>query len=153
MNFMRKENLSLFLRWVLEAVFVAGILFLIFLNHLLASYYLWYFGGFNMFYKSMAILLYIAGLDGLVIIRLLIGLFNDIHRQNPFVIKNANRLKYIAICCFVACAAFLIHCFMYPSVFRAMVTFVIFIAALACLVVSQLFQQAVGYKSENDLTV
>ena len=153
MHLIQKESLSLVLRWLLEAVFVIGVLILIFLYEILTHYYMWYFGGDSTFLISMSVLLYFTGFDGLVIIRMLIGLFDDIHHCKPFVLKNAMRLKYISICCFIAGVAFLTHCFIYPSIVKGAVTFIIFIAALACQIVSQLFYQAVDYKSENDLTV
>jgi len=149
----RQEILSSILRWTLEGIFIVGVVLMLFLRQFLLRYYLWLFGGETEYFNLILGVLYFSGVPALVIIRQLIGIFKTVSLKDPFVLKNVRCLKAIAICCFIITTAFIVKVTFYLTLVSTAAIIVFLIAGLAAYVVSLLFQEAVRYKVENDLTI
>lgn len=149
---MNKNPLIRFTKFLLDFMFYSGILVCITVP---GSFWIVgnYFSVFRRFYLPFCIIFIIAGVFALVILWELRSIFKTVIHENPFIIENVKSLKRMGVCSFVisACMAIRLLVVITPA---AMVLVAVFlIAGLFSLVLSQVFDQAVNYKLENDLTI
>ncbi len=80
----------------------------------------------------------------------------SVYHGDPFIRSNVRSLKQIAACCVVAACCILFVLFFYGWYARFglyICTFILLLGALSASVLSGVFNRAVEYKAENDLTV
>lgn len=103
--------------------------------------------------SQLMAVLFISGIMSLYILWNIRHIFKTIVYTNPFNLENVAILRKIAVASFVIAITFIAKCFFWFT-FSAVAIIIIFaIAGLFCLVMADVFQQAVLYKEENDLTV
>ncbi|MCH5211870.1 MAG: DUF2975 domain-containing protein [Oscillospiraceae bacterium] len=100
-----------------------------------------------------AIMLIITGIAAVYILYEFKRMFRTLVGGNPFVAANVNSLKRMAVSCVIITAVYLVKCFMMFTFATVVIVIVFGIGTLFCLVLKDLFRQAVEYKEENDLTV
>jgi hypothetical protein len=112
-----------------------------------------YFSIFREFYVPFSIIFFIAGVFALVIVWELRTIFKTVIKEDPFVRENVRSLKRMGVSSF--CIAFMMLTrLLFVITPAALVLVAVFaIAGLFSLVLSQVFDQAVTYKQENDLTI
>jgi hypothetical protein len=112
-----------------------------------------YFSIFREFYIPFSIIFFIAGVFALVIVWELRTIFKTVIKEDPFVRENVRSLKRMGVSSF--CIAFMMLTrLLFVITPAALVLVAVFaIAGLFSLVLSQVFDQAVTYKQENDLTI
>lgn len=112
-----------------------------------------YFSIFREFYLPFSIIFFIAGVFALVIVWELRTIFKTVIKEDPFVRENVRSLKRMGVSSF--CIAFMMLTrLLFVITPAALVLVAVFaIAGLFSLVLSQVFDQAVTYKQENDLTI
>ncbi len=112
-----------------------------------------YFKIFAEYYIPFCIIFIIAGVFALVIVWELRTIFKTVMKEDPFVRENVRSLKRMGISSF--CIAFvMLSRLLFVITPAALVLVAVFaIAGLFSLVLSQVFDQAVTYKQENDLTI
>lgn len=146
------NRLTKFTKYLLDFLFFAGIVLLIMLPGV-AKWYSRVYPKLYHYYYVVLFLFISAGVFCLMIVYELRKMFVTVLDSRPFIRENQYSLKKIG------CLSFMISIFLTPFVFlifRAAVIAVVFvfvIAGLFCFVLSQLFEQAVNYKEENDLTI
>ncbi|MFA9466009.1 MAG: DUF2975 domain-containing protein [Velocimicrobium sp.] len=112
-----------------------------------------YYSVFQKFYLPFCIIFMIAGVFSLIILRELRNIFKTLINENPFVSENAKSLKVMGGCGFIISATMAAR-LIFVITPAALVLIVVFmIAGLFSMVLSQVFDQAVTYKQENDLTI
>lgn len=95
----------------------------------------------------------IAGIFALAILWELRNIFKTIVTENPFVKGNIISLKRMGICAFIISVIMAARLFIVITPAALVLIIVFLIAGLFSLVLSQVFDQAVTYKLENDLTI
>lgn len=112
-----------------------------------------YYPVFEQYYIPFCIIFMIAGIFALIIIWDLRNLFRTVINEDPFVSENVRSLARMGVCAFIIAAsmAFRLIFIITPAVLVLVAVFSI--AGLFSLVLSQVFQQAIIYKLENDLTI
>ena len=73
--------------------------------------------------------------------------------DDAFVDENADALKCMGKCSFLIALLSLVRIFYAPSPATAVVIIVFAIAGLFSIVLCQVFEKAIQYKKENDLTI
>jgi hypothetical protein len=111
-----------------------------------------YYSVFDKYYLPFCIIFMIAGVFALVILWELRNLFKSII-SDPFVKENVKSLKRMGLCSFIIAATMLARLFFVITPAALVLVAVFSIAGLFSLVLSQIFDQAVTYKQENDLTI
>ncbi len=108
---------------------------------------------FERFYLPFCIIFMIAGVFALVILWELRRMFRTVLSGDPFVKENVISLKRMGVCAFIiaVCMATRLFLVITPAALVLIVVFII--AGLFSLVLSMVFDQAVTYKQENDLTI
>ena len=149
---MSKNPLIRLTKVLLDFMFFSGILVCVsvpFLFHFVGDY----FKEFERFYYPLCIIFLIAGICALVILRELRRMFRSVILEDPFVKENVISLKRMGICAFLIALLMGVRLFLFVT-FAAMVLVIVFlIAGLFSMVLSIIFDKAVTYKEENDLTI
>ena len=149
---MNRNPLVLFTKYLLDFMFISGML-------LCAGVpWLFRFAGehyriFKVFYLPFCIIFILAGIVALIILWDLRKMFRSVILENPFVRDNVSSLKRMGICAFVIAGLMAIRLVFVITPAACVLVLVFLIAGLFSLVLSQVFEQAVTYKQENDLTI
>ena len=146
------RKLTVFTKILLDFLYYAGIIVTI-LVPLIISWY----GNYNSYFGnnviSLSVIFILSGILAVLIIRELRKMFRSVLDDNCFIPENVKSLRKMGTYSF--CIAVITCCrlflYMTPAVLIVILVFVI--AGLFSKVLSQVFQTAVNYKQENDLTI
>ena len=147
-----KDKLTLFTKYLLDFMFYSGIIVTLTLP---LSFR--YYGRYNVYFKenyySMCVIFMLSGIFAILIIQQLRKMFLTVIRDDCFVRENVIRLEKMSIYSFFIAVITACRLFIYitPAVFVIILVFVI--AGLFSKVLAQVFDKAVAYKQENDLTI
>lgn len=112
-----------------------------------------YYHIFEEFYLPFCIIFMIAGIFALEILWELRRMFGTVIKENPFVKENVVSLKRMGVCAFIISGSMAARLFLVITPAALVLVAVFLIAGLFSLVLSLVFDQAVTYKQENDLTI
>ena len=147
-----KDKLTLFTKYLLDLMFYAGIVVIATLPQSIRVY-----GRDNNYfaenYYSLCLLLFLSGIFAVLILQQLRKMFRSVLNDDCFIRENVVSLEKMSIYSFfiaviTACRIFL---YLTPAVFIVILVFVI--AGLFSKVLAGVFDKAVTYKLENDLTI
>jgi hypothetical protein len=112
-----------------------------------------YFNIFKKYYIPFCVIFMIAGVFSLIILLELRRMFCTVIQGNPFVKNNVSSLKRMGACAFAITLCMVARLFFVITPAEMVLALVFLIAGLFSLVLSLVFDQAVIYKQENDLTI
>lgn len=147
-----KDKLTLFTKFLLDAMFYGGIIVIVTLPASIKFY-----GRFNSYfaenYYSLCVLFFLSGIFAVLILQQLRKMFRTVLNDDCFIRENVTSLEKMSIYSFfialiTACRLFL---YLTPAVFIIILVFII--AGLFSKVLAKVFDKAVTYKLENDLTI
>ncbi len=147
-----KDRLTLFTKFLLDTLFYAGIVVIVTLPLSIKFY-----GRFNSYfaenYYSLCLLFFLSGIFAVLILQQLRKMFRSVLADDCFIRENVVSLEKMSIYSFfiaviTACRLFL---YLTPAVFIVILVFVI--AGLFSKVLAGVFDKAITYKEENDLTI
>lgn len=147
-----KDRLTLFTKYLLDFMFYSGILVILTLP-LSISFYGRYNSYFKNNYYSLLVVFFLSGIFAVLIIRELRKMFRTVLNNDCFITENVKSLEQMSIYSFFIAVIMACRLFIYitPAVFIIILVFVI--AGLFSKVLAQVFDKAVSYKLENDLTI
>ena len=147
-----KDKLTLFTKFLLDVMFYAGIVVIITLP-LSIKFYGKYNSYFADNYYSLCVILFLSGIFAILIIRQLRKMFTTVINNYCFVRENVASLEKMSIYSFFIAVITACRLFIYltPAVLIIILVFVI--AGLFSKVLAGVFDKAVTYKQENDLTI
>lgn len=150
---MNKKRLLKFTEGFLGMMFYSGILVLICLPWILKFVGTHYSSEIGEKYWPMLVTYAIAGICGITIVYQLRKMMKTVLERDCFVDKNIQSLRVMGKVSFVIAFVFLVKLLFLitPTTFVLILTF--FIAGLFSSVLSCVFEEAVRYKRENDLTI
>lgn len=147
-----KDKLTLFTKYLLDFMNYSGIVVIVTLPFSIKFYgkYNTYFA--NNFY-SLLVVFFLAGIFAVLIIHELRKMFRSVLNDDCFIRENVKSLEKMSIYSFFIAVIMACRLFIYitPSVLILILVFVI--AGLFSKVLAQVFDKAVTYKLENDLTI
>lgn len=149
---MKKSILVLFTKILLDFMLYSGLIICLsvpFLFKLAGRY----FNIFDKFYIPFTIIFMIAGVFALAILRELCLMFRTVIKEDPFVRGNVISLRRMGYYAFVIALAMVVKLFFVITPATLILVLVFIVAGLFSHVLSQVFDQAVTYKLENDLTI
>jgi len=101
----------------------------------------------------LLITLYPCGLFGLVIENEIRRMFRTLEKNTPFIKSNVRSLNIIALMMALLSAMFIFKITMLNSIMTMVCAFVFILISISCHVLAKVFDQAVIYKEDNDLTI
>lgn len=147
-----KDKLTLFTKYLLDFMNYSGIVVIVTLPFSFKLY-----GKYNTYfadnYYSLLVVFFLAGIFALLIIQELRKMFRTVLNDDCFIRENVKSLEKMSIYSFFIAVIMACRLFIYitPSVLILILVFVI--AGLFSKVLAQVFDKAVTYKLENDLTI
>lgn len=147
-----KDRWTLFTKLLLDFMFYAGIVVIATLPLSIRFY-----GRFNSYfaenYYSLCLILFLSGIFAVLILQELRKMFRSVLNDDCFIRENVNSLNKMSIYSFFIAVITACRIFIYstPAVFIIILVFVI--AGLFSRVLAKVFDKAVTYKLENDLTI
>ena len=103
--------------------------------------------------KVMISMLYSIGIPTFITLAMAWLLTMNISKGNSFIAKNVTYLRVISICSVVIAVMVQFFSTFLTSFFPLIITVIFLLLALLTAVFANLFQTAIKYKEENDLTV
>lgn len=149
---MNRLNITKITKWMLDFMFYAGILACLTLPVTL-KFLGEYFPHYKIFYFPMLVLFFISGIFAILIILELRCIFRTVLNENCFVKENVQSLKRMGNYSFCIAAVSVFRLFIVITPATLVIILVFVIAGLFSKVLSNVFDQAVTYKLENDLTI
>lgn len=149
---MSKNPLIKFTKLLLDFMFFTGILVCVtvpFSFKFVGDYY----SIFDRYYLPFCIIFMIAGVFALLIIWELRSMFKTIIKEDPFVVENVTSLKRMGVCAFIISVSMAARLIFIITPAAMVLVAVFLIAGLFSLVLSLVFEKAVTFKQENDLTI
>lgn len=138
---------------IIDVLFYLSIVCVILVPVLAKSLFGWinysdseYLGGF-------AVVLFLSGICCVYILFLLKQMFKTLMTGNPFVDKNVDHLRKIALSCALIALIYIIKCIFMFTLATVVIAMVFVVGCLFCLTLKDLFKQAINYKAENELTI
>ncbi len=104
-------------------------------------------------YEEAVIIYFVLGIAALVLVRELRRIFKTVLNQNCFVQENVVSLRKMGNWSFFIALMLVVRSIVYTTVAALVVILVFVIAGLFSKVLAYVFEEAVRYKEENDLTV
>ena len=150
---MKYERIKKLTKLILDIMFFTGIIVLITLPIWLRFAGTHYSKDIENHYLAMVIVFAVSGLNGLLIVNELRKMMKTVLEMNCFVEDNVKSLRRMARYSLVISIFFFIKVLLVPTPATLIIILVFFIAALFSVVLSCVFQEAVNYKDENDLTI
>ena len=112
-----------------------------------------YFPEYRRYYLPLLVFLFLSGIFAVLIIRELRSMFRTVLASDCFVEKNVTSLKRMSVYSFCIAGLTVIRLFLATTPAAMVEVLVFLIAGLFSRVLADVFDQAVTYKLENDLTI
>lgn len=153
MKVLGEKSISKWLKIALQLLLVFGILVYLFLPWVVNIYSNMVHADFGIFYGWILGILYISGIPAIRMVYIFIQLFDSLKNNKPFQKENVTYLKRVSICSVMIAVIYCLGSFFFQSIFTIIIAGIFFIAWLGLYILAELFEQAVAYKEENDLTI
>lgn len=112
-----------------------------------------YPGETNLWYEKYLIVLIISGVMALLILWQARAILHIINKGNPFVRDTVRRLRMIGIECLILAAFYFVSVFVVTKFFMVVVFVTFSVVGMILFVFAQIFEQAIAFKEENDMTI
>ncbi|MBQ2706178.1 MAG: DUF2975 domain-containing protein [Agathobacter sp.] len=149
---MKKDTLIKYTKYFLDFMFYSGIVVtatLPFSIKMLGGF----FENVRKHYEETVVIYFVLGIAAVVILRELRKIFKTVIDKNCFVRENVVSLDKMCKWSFFIVIMSIVRTFVYTTVAMLVVILVFTIAGLFSKVLSFVFEEAVGYKEENDFTI
>lgn len=153
MNVTKNGFLFVFVKWMILVAMFFGTALMLSLPWALRWLMRLLYEGDSSYYKFYLIILYCIGLCLLFILNELRIMFVSLEQKDPFVYRNVAALRRMAVASGILCAIFLIKMFVINTPMTVLSFLVFFVAMLFSLILGEVFQKAVEYKIDHDLTI
>lgn len=148
----QKRNLTRWTKYVLDFMFYSGIA----VTASLPFSVKWlgtYLPPLLENYEESVIIYFVLGVSALVLLRELRRIFGTVLAENCFVQENVVSLRKMGNWSFFIAGMSLVRSIVYVTVAMLLVILVFLVAGMFSKVLALVFEEAVRYKEENDLTI
>ncbi len=112
-----------------------------------------YYAPLDEHYEETVIIYFVLGVSALVLIRELRRIFRTVLDEDCFVMENVVSLRKMGNWSFFIAGMSVVRSIVYMTIAMFVVILVFVIAGLFSKVLAMVFEEAVRYKEENDLTI
>lgn len=112
-----------------------------------------YLCGFQKYYIFSIVVYIVLGVLSVLLLWELRKVFQTVLKENCFIMQNVSSLQKMSILSFFIVIVSIIRSVLFFTITTLIIIFVFLIAGLFCRVLSAVFEKAVRYKEENDLTI
>ena len=152
----KKQSLTRWTKYLLDFMFFGGIVVTASLPFSVKWIikYLPHIGDhFADHYQETVIIYFVLGVSAIVLIQELRKIFKTVLDENCFVMENVASLRKMGNWSFFIAGMSVVRSIVWSTIAMAVVILVFIIAGLFSKVLALVFEEAVRYKEENDLTI
>lgn len=151
---MKKETVAVFTKYLLDIMFFAGIVVTVSLPWLVKLVTAYFdFEDFEDRYVEIVSIYFVLGILAVLILGELRKMFRTVLGNDCFVRENVVSLQRMGTYSFIIAAVCLLRAVLYTTAAMLVLVLVFVIAGLFSKVLAFVFDKAVDYKLENDLTI
>ena len=151
---MKKETVVLFTKYLLDFMYFAGMVVTVSLPWSVRWIMnLLHFEDFDAHYTEIVIIYFILGILAILILGELRKMFRTVLAEDCFVRDNVVSLQRMGTYSFIIAVICLLRTVLYMTIAMLTLVLVFVIAGLFSKVLAFVFDKAVDYKLENDLTI
>lgn len=147
-----KDQLTKLTKFILDFMYYSGMIVCITLPFSL-KWYAHYNSYFKTYYIPLVVLFFLSGILAILLIGQLRNMFDTVLKEDCFVMENVVALQKMGTYSFCIAGITILRLFLYVTPAVLIVILVFIIAGLFSKVLAHVFDQAVTYKLENDLTI
>ncbi len=147
-----EKNLTMWTKYLLDVMFYVGIGVTVTLPlsiKVIGEHFPWLVEH----YEETVIIYFVLGVSAVVLIRELRRIFRTVLEEDCFVEENVNSLRKMGNWSFFIALMAVVRSIVYMTIAMLVVILVFVIAGLFSKVLAYVFEEAVRYKQENDLTI
>ncbi len=148
-----KKGLSGLVKLLIDIIFLVGIGIYLSLPLTLK----WYFGLIsrisNENYYFLLGFLYLNGAFYIAMVYQMKKIFKTLNNKNPFLRENVQSFRQIAVFSIFSALTYVVKIFFYNSILTVIVSAIFIMIGLFSLIMSEVFNEAVYVKEENDMTI
>lgn len=148
----RKLIIAKWTKYLLDFMFYAGILVTLSLP-LSVKWIGKYLPDVGAHYEELVIIYFVLGVAAVVLVRELRKIFRTVLEEDCFVMENVISLRKMGSWSFFIVGMSVVRSIVYMTIAMLVVILVFIIAGLFSRVLAMVFEEAVRYKEENDLTI
>lgn len=149
---MKKDTVIRITKYLVDAMFAAGILVTLSLP-LSVRWIGKYLPRVEENYGEIVTIYFVLGILALAIVWELRKMFKTVLAKECFVRENVASLKHMSYYSGLIVLMSVVRSIVYTTVAMLVIILVFVIAGLFCQVLAQIFDEAIHYKEENDLTI
>lgn len=146
------SSLVRFTKYLLDLMYYLGILFTVAIP-IIFRYVGRYIEAYERYYVAQCVLYMLSGFFCIRIVYELRNMFITVLNEDAFVDENVRSLKIMGKCGFMTALLSVVRLPLSPTPSKVVIIIVFSIAGLFSLVLCQVFEKAVQFKKENDLTI
>lgn len=148
-----KDRITIITKYLLDFMFFAGILVTATVPLSIYLYGKYFNSRFEKFYIQLCISFILSGIFAVLILGELRKMFKTVLADDCFVQENVISLKKMGTYSFIISLVTACRLFLYITPAAMVIVLVFVIAGLFSKVLAQVFDRAVTYKLENDMTI
>lgn len=148
----KKQELTKWTKVLLDFMFWAGIAVTVTLPFSVRLFVKWV-PSVAEHYEEIVIIYFVLGILALALLRELRKIFRTVLDRNCFVAENVESLRRMGNISFFIAVLSIVRSIVYVTVAMLVIILVFLIAGLFSKVLALVFEEAIQYKEENDLTV
>jgi len=156
MKYIGKKSLSFVMEIALIGIMAVNLLVLVFLPWISMYYLQMIYGAVEVCQRTtniLLIVLYPCGIFSFIVAFNLKRIFRTLVNRDPFVQRNVKSLKAMGLAMAGVTAFLILKVFLMNSIMTMMGVLASSLLAVFCFVLADVFQQAVYYKQDNELTI
>ncbi|MCM1184550.1 MAG: DUF2975 domain-containing protein [Roseburia sp.] len=151
---MKKETVAVFTKYLLDIMYFSGMVVTASLPWLVKRIMQFFrYDSFEAHYAELVITYFILGILAILILGELRRMFRTVLAEDCFVKDNVVSLRRMGTYSFIIAAICLLRTVLYMTAAMLILVLVFVIAGLFSRVLAFVFDKAVDYKLENDLTI
>ncbi|MDD4546899.1 MAG: DUF2975 domain-containing protein [Oscillospiraceae bacterium] len=150
---MDKSWFSLFIEYTLSLLMLVALVLTISLPWSIPAVTLHNPGESDFWFEKYFVVLAISGIMALLILWQARAILRIVNKGNPFVKEMVKRLRIIGIQSLVLAAFYFVSVFLVTKFFMILVFVTFSIVGMILFVFARIFEQAIAYKEENDMTI
>lgn len=154
MKYIGKKSMAYFVRLLLQVIMGITIIVLIALPWIINEYLAFIRLFINDYARTvLLIVLYPCGISALIVENELRKMFNSLVDKDPFIQRNVRSLNTMGISMLVILVMLIVKVLTLNSIMTMLLCIASGILAIFCFILADVFNQAVVYKEEHDLTI
>ncbi len=107
----------------------------------------------EMWFEKYLVVLVVSGIMAMLIIWQARAILNIVNKGNPFVRDMVRRMRIIGVECITLSVFYFVSVFVVTKFFMVAVFVTFAVVGMILFVFAQIFEQAIAFKEENDMTI